>query len=153
MRILLADGNSTYLKVLNGYLDLFDELNVIGIVNTCQQAVDIVKAQMPEVLLLDLALLETAKAQKVRNLRVLSPSISIIALTMLSSDSHIAIKTLTGVDGVVEKVKVVHDLLPIIRQCQANKSVMCSVHPLKELRYGGTRWRTETGYFIRIDHS
>ena len=78
-------------------------LQVAGIAATCAEAVDAVREDPPEVVLLDLGLPDATGTQAIERLREVSPSLPIIAFSVEKSPELIRAALRAGANGYVSK--------------------------------------------------
>ncbi|SMB92597.1 response regulator [Deinococcus hopiensis] len=89
VRVLLVDDHDVVRQGLRMYLGLDDELEVIGEARNGQQAVTLVAADPPNVVIMDLLMPVMDGVTAIREIKRQHPEVEIIALTSALDDSKV----------------------------------------------------------------
>lgn len=87
--ILIVDDHEVVRKGVRGYLDTLSEFEVVGEANSGEQAIDIVKKLIPDVILMDLILPGMDGVETTRIVKNISPRTQIVVLTSYHDDELI----------------------------------------------------------------
>ncbi len=87
--ILIVDDHEVVRKGIKGYLDTLPEYEVVGEADSGEQAVDLVKQLVPDVILMDLMLPGIDGVEATRIVKTISPRTQIVVLTSYHDDSLI----------------------------------------------------------------
>jgi DNA-binding NarL/FixJ family response regulator len=116
IRVLLVDDNQTFLRVAADFLQRHDELVVVGIAQEGEEALAQTQDLQPHVILLDLDMPGSNGIEMISRLRVMTPQVRIIILTLLDSSIYRQATLAAGADDFVQKAALTTDLLPAIRR-------------------------------------
>jgi NarL family two-component system response regulator LiaR len=87
--VLIVDDHEVVRKGIRGYLDTLTEYDVVGEADSGEQAVDLVKQLVPDVILMDLMLPGIDGVEATRIVKNISPRTQIVVLTSYHDDSLI----------------------------------------------------------------
>jgi len=87
--ILIVDDHEVVRKGIRGYLDTLPGYEVVGEADSGEQAVDLVKQLIPDVILMDLVLPGMDGVEATRIVKNISPRTQIVVLTSYHDDSLI----------------------------------------------------------------
>ena len=87
--VLIVDDHEVVRKGIRGYLDTLTEYDVVGEAESGEQAVDLVKQLVPDVILMDLMLPGIDGVEAIRIVKHISPRTQIVVLTSYHDDSLI----------------------------------------------------------------
>lgn len=87
--VLIVDDHEVVRKGIRGYLDTLPDYDVIGEADSGEQAVDLVKRLVPDVILMDLMLTGMDGVEATRIVKNISPRTQIVVLTSYHDDSLI----------------------------------------------------------------
>ena len=122
--VLLVDENLTFLRIAMRFLDMYDDIVVVGTVRGSEEAVAQARNLKPDIVLIDVTMPSLLSGLTfVPRLRAASPGVGIIALTFMSTYGYRQAVLEAGVDDVVPKAAMGADLLLAIRRVgQANRT-------------------------------
>jgi DNA-binding NarL/FixJ family response regulator len=122
--VLLVDQNLTFLRFAMRFLNLHDDIVVVGAVSEGEQALAQVRNLEPDVVLIDVAMPNLLGGFRfIPRLRAALPGVGIIALTLIGTDGYRQAVLEAGVDDFVPKAAMGSDLLLAIRRVgQANRT-------------------------------
>jgi DNA-binding NarL/FixJ family response regulator len=126
IRIAIVDDHQMLIEALSLVIDREPDLQMIGSVNRCAGAVDLVRTTCPDVLLLDVALPDGDGLTLVPTLQGVCPEMQILILTSLADESTLLRAVDLGVAGFVGKHRPVAEVFTAIRQAADGQVVMPS---------------------------
>jgi len=126
IRVVIVDDHAVVREGLRTYLDLSDEIEVIGEARNGREAVDRARALHPDVMLMDLLMPEMDGIAATRAVKEASPSTNVIVLTSFTDDEHIMPALRAGATGYLLKDVSASDLVRAIEG--ANKG-QAQLHP------------------------
>ena len=89
IQILLVDDHAMVRKGIRAFLGLQLDLNVIGEAGTGEEALALVEAEAPDVLLLDIMMPGIGGVETARRIKAISPCTAIIALTSSQETNYV----------------------------------------------------------------
>ncbi len=126
IRVLIADDHQIVRQGLRTFLDLQDDILVVGEASDGQAAVDLAVRLAPDVVLLDLVMPRMDGIEAMRQIKARSSSIRVIALTSFSTDDQILPAIEAGAAGYLLKDVSPGELVATIRAVHAGQS---RLHP------------------------
>ena len=126
IRVLIADDHPVVRQGLRSFLELQDELEVVGEAADGAEAVAMTGATRPEVVLLDLVMPRTDGIQAIRGIRQASPETKVIVLTTFADDDKVFPAVRAGASGYLLKDIHPHQLVEAIRTVHRGESLL---HP------------------------
>ncbi len=116
--LLLVDDHPTFLRVLRCFLETHGgpEIQVVGTASGATEGVAKAVVLHPQVVVMDLAMLDRHRLEVLPHLRRLRPEAGIITLSMLNPAGYRAAALAAGADEFVAKSTLEIDLLPAIRR-------------------------------------
>lgn len=87
--ILIVDDHEVVRKGVRGYLDSLPEFEVVGEAYSGEEAVDLVKLHIPDVVLMDLILPGMDGVETTREVKNISPRTQVVVLTSYHDDTLI----------------------------------------------------------------
>jgi len=113
---MLVDDNPAFLRAATQFLEVHDDVVVIGTVERGEDALAQIQALQPHVILIDLAMPGLPGLQAIPRLRHALPEMGIVALTVMNSNSFRQAALAAGADIFIPKATMRTDLLPAIRR-------------------------------------
>ena len=115
--VLLVDENLTFLRIAMRFLDMHDDIVVVGAVREGEEALVQAQNLEPDVVLIDIAMPNLLGGLKfIPRLRAALPGVGIIALTLIGTDGYRQAALEAGADDFVPKAAMGTDLLLAIRR-------------------------------------
>lgn len=116
--VLLVDDSSSFLCFLTSFLEkcCYDEVVVVGIARSGEEALAQAPDLQPQVILVDLHMPGLSGLEVIPRLREMLPEAGIIALTLLDLDPYRHAALEVGADCFVSKSTLSIHLLPAIQQ-------------------------------------
>jgi DNA-binding NarL/FixJ family response regulator len=114
--VLLVDDNPTFLRILGDFLGEEEDILVVGVAQSGEEALVKAKELRPQVILLDLAMPGLNGFNTTPRLRSMMPAVGIIALTVLDANGYREAALAAGADDFVAKANLNTHLVPAIRR-------------------------------------
>jgi two-component system, NarL family, response regulator NreC len=114
--IVLVDDHQIVRQGLKVLLEAEPEFQVVGEASDGQQAVELVRQVLPDVLVVDLNLPSLNGIEVVQQVKAFHPTIRAIVLSMHSSEDYVLPAFASGASGYVLKDSAVEDLVYAIHQ-------------------------------------
>ncbi len=124
IRVTIADDHSMVRQGLQRYLDLADDIEVVGQASNGRDAVRMVEELRPDVALLDIQMGEPDGLEAARRIADLDPRIGIIMLTALEDRRHVVEAVTVGARGYVLKARDAEHLIQTVRLVAAGNLVI-----------------------------
>ncbi|MFL6072150.1 MAG: response regulator [Mycobacteriales bacterium] len=103
IRLLLVDDHEVVRTGLRTFLELQDDMDVVGEAGTGEQALALVPRTEPDIVLLDLMLPGMPGVEAVRRLRHHHPGVKVVVLTSFAGQDDVLAAVRAGVDGYLLK--------------------------------------------------
>jgi two-component system, NarL family, response regulator LiaR len=126
IRVLIADDHAVVRQGLRTFLDLQEDLEVVGEASDGGEAVEVAEREAPDVVLMDLVMPGMDGIAAIRALRERVPGARAIALTSFGDDERVFPAVRAGAAGDLLKDVEPGELVRAIRVVHAGQSV---VHP------------------------
>lgn len=114
-RLLIVDDHELVRKGLRSFLDLEDDLRVVGEADRVADAVALVERLQPQLVLLDMRLPDASGMEACRRLLAIRPDLRILVLTSYDEDTTVLAALQSGAHGYVLKDIRSEELLRAIR--------------------------------------
>lgn len=125
VKILIAEDHTLVAEGLEVMLSMADELELLGVVETGDSAVERVLADAVDVVLMDVKLGEgTDGITATRRIKELAPQTKVLILTMFTDPGTVAEAVKAGADGYLSKSSSRDAVLQAIRDVADGKSVL-----------------------------
>jgi DNA-binding NarL/FixJ family response regulator len=119
-RVLLVAANHAFLHVTTRFLKRYDELIVVGAVDSGEDALAQVQELRPQVVVFDMDMPGQAGLETIHCLRSMLPQVGIIALSLLDAEGYHQAALTAGADDFVAKTVLITHLLPAIQRVKQN---------------------------------
>jgi two-component system, NarL family, response regulator LiaR len=126
IRVLLADDHAVVRQGLRTFLELQDDLDVVGEAADGEEAVAQVERLEPDVVLMDLVMPRVDGIEAIRRIRDLRPATRVLALTSFVDDDRVFPALRAGAAGYLLKDVEPGDLVRAIRSVHAGEALL---HP------------------------
>jgi two-component system, NarL family, response regulator LiaR len=126
IRVLLADDHAVVRQGLRTFLELQDEIEVVGEASDGEEAVDAVASLEPDVVLMDLVMPRVDGIEAIRRIRALRPATRVLALTSFVDDDKVFPAVRAGAAGYLLKDVEPPELVRAIRAVHAGQALL---HP------------------------
>jgi len=122
VRILLADDHSLVRAGIRRILEAQQGITVAGEVSDGDAALDFLRADPVDVLVLDLTMPGTDGFEVLRQVKATLPGMKVLVLTMHADGEYVARAVQDGADGYLLKDSAVQDLVAAIEAVQAGRA-------------------------------
>jgi DNA-binding NarL/FixJ family response regulator len=116
VRLLLVDDHVIVLRGLEAVMSFEDDLRVVAIATDGAQALEMVEAHHPDVVVLDLSIPPPAGATLVKRILACDPRVKVLILTAHNDDELLFDAVSAGAAAVVQKGSEVGELVDTIRR-------------------------------------
>ena len=123
IRVVLADDHALVREGTAELLERAGGIRVVGQAADGLEAVRLVQALQPNVLLLDLALPGLDGLEVARRTRATSPSTAVVALTAHDEQAYVLAMLEAGATGYLSKVSRGHEVIQAVRAAAAGETV------------------------------
>ncbi len=96
IKVLIADDNAAVRQGLRAFLNLREEIEVIGEAANGLEAVEQTNRLLPDVVLMDLVMPQLDGIEATRRIRNLNPSTQVIVLTSFSEEEKVSLASKAG---------------------------------------------------------
>jgi DNA-binding NarL/FixJ family response regulator len=124
IRIVLADDHRLFREGLRRLLELESDIEIVGEAKDGAEAVDLVLATDPDIVLLDINMPVLDGGQVIKQLKLKRKNIRsrFIAITAYDDEEHMALLSSMGINGYVLKSSSVPDLIAALRSVYNGES-------------------------------
>jgi NarL family two-component system response regulator LiaR len=126
IEVLIVDDHGVVRQGLRTYLELLDDIEVIGEAENGLEAMAQVRQHQPDVVLMDLVMPEMDGIEATRQVSAISPSTRVIVLTSFADDEKVVPAIKAGATGYLLKDVSPGDLANAIRAVHAGET---HLHP------------------------
>jgi DNA-binding NarL/FixJ family response regulator len=140
LRLVVIDDHDLVREGLRSILTDQEGIRVVGTAGSEQDALDVVEATAPDVVLLDLRLGATSGAEVARRLRTNGSSVRILVLSAHDAPADLREALRAGADGYILKSSHVGELVDAVRRAHAGETVISADFVPKlvaQMRSGG----------------
>ena len=124
MRIIIVDDHVLFREGLASILHSEPDMQVIGMAGTVKEAVEMVGATKPDLVLMDFSLPDGTGAEATRTILDKHPKCKIIFLTMSEDDEHLLAAIRSGAKGYLLKNMRPPKLIATLRSVQQGESAL-----------------------------
>lgn len=124
--ILIVDDHEVVRKGVRGYLDSLPEFEVVGEAYSGEEAVDLVKLHIPDVVLMDLILPGMDGMETTRIVKNISPRTQVVVLTSFHDDTLIFPALKAGAISYILKDMKMNKLADAVRKAHKGEVIL---HP------------------------
>jgi DNA-binding NarL/FixJ family response regulator len=122
IRIVVADDHRLFREGLRRLLELESDLEIVGEAKDGAEAVDIILATDPDVVLLDINMPKLDGGQVLKRLRGTNLRAKFMAITAYDDEEHLANLSALGINGYILKSSSMPDLLSALRSVYDGES-------------------------------
>ena len=126
IKVLIVDDHQVVRQGLRTFLEMQDDITVVGEAQDGRQALELVRQLAPDVVLMDLVMPHMDGITATQQVRALSPATKVIALTSFSEDDKVFPAIQAGAASYLLKDVTPDDLVEAIRAVQHGEA---RLHP------------------------
>jgi two-component system, NarL family, response regulator LiaR len=126
IRVVIVDDHAVVRRGLTTFLDVFDDMELIGHAGNGIEAIQLCKELQPDIVLMDVVMPEMGGIEATRAILANSPDIRIIALTSFDDEEKIREMLAAGATGYMLKNSSIDDLAHIVRAAHVGASIALS---------------------------
>jgi DNA-binding NarL/FixJ family response regulator len=115
IRVLLVDDHGVVRRGLRGYLELLDDIEVVGEAENGLRGVELSGALNPDVILMDIVMPELDGIQAISRIKAAQPEVQIVALTSFIEEDKVLAALESGASGFILKDADADDVAAAIR--------------------------------------
>jgi DNA-binding NarL/FixJ family response regulator len=115
IRIVIVDDHELVRKGLRAFLDLEQDVQIVGEAESVAGAVSLVERLRPQLVLLDMKLPDASGTEACRRLLTVAPQLRILVLTSYAEDATVVAAVQSGAHGYILKDVRTDDLVHAIR--------------------------------------
>ena len=124
--VLIVDDHAVVRRGLRSFLELQEDVEIVGEAVDGEEAIAHVERLLPDIVLMDLVMPEMDGIEAIRQIRKLSPSTKVIALTSFVDDEKVFGSVKAGASGYLLKDVQPHELGEAIRTVYRGEALL---HP------------------------
>src|SRR5690349_5760933 len=124
IRVLIVDDHAMVRLGLSGFLQDFDDLDLVGEASGGQEGVDLCARTQPDVVLMDLMMPDMDGVAATTLIRQMNPNVQVIALTSFGNESLVKAAIKAGAIGYLFKNVMADELANAIRAVAASQPTL-----------------------------
>jgi DNA-binding NarL/FixJ family response regulator len=115
IRVVLVDDHGVVRRGLRGYLELLDDMEIVGEAENGLQGVEIVDSLRPDVVLMDLVMPQLDGIGATSRIKAAHPEVQVVALTSFIEEEKVMAALEAGASGFILKDAEADDVAAAIR--------------------------------------
>ena len=115
IRVLLADDHAVVRRGLHGFLELLDDIEIVGEADNGRRAIDQARELQPDVVLMDLLMPEVDGISATAAIKAETPDCEVVVLTSFGEESKVTAALEAGASGFILKDAEADDVAAAIR--------------------------------------
>ena len=115
IRVLLVDDHGVVRRGLRGYLELLDDIEVIGEAENGLRGVELSAELQPDVILMDIVMPQLDGIGAIGRIKAVQPQVQIVALTSFIEEDQVLAALQSGASGFILKDAEADDVAAAIR--------------------------------------
>jgi DNA-binding NarL/FixJ family response regulator len=115
IRVLLVDDHGVVRRGLRGYLELLDDIEIIGEAANGLRGVELAAELQPDVILMDLVMPQLDGIGAITQIKAANPAIQVVALTSFIEEEKVTAALEAGASGFILKDAEADDVAAAIR--------------------------------------
>lgn len=129
IRVIVVDDHVMFTEAIGLMLGSANGIDFVGAAHNGEDAIELVRSEHPDVVLMDLALPGMDGVVATTAIRSASPTSNVVILTGLVDPSHVIKAVEAGASGFMPKTMAMEDLVGVVRRAAAGEIVV----PLDDL--------------------
>ena len=121
IRVLIVDDHAVVRRGLRGFLDLLDDIDVVGEAENGLEAIDVAARLVPDVILMDLLMPQLDGLGAIGRIKAAQPEIEIVALTSFIEEEKVTTALEAGATGYLLKDADADDVAGAVRAAHAGE--------------------------------
>lgn len=121
IRVLLVDDHAVVRRGLRGFLDLLDDIEVVGEAENGREAVDVARSTRPDVILMDLLMPEMGGLEAIAAIKRDQPAVEIVAVTSFIEEEKVTSALEAGATGYLLKDAEAEEVASAVRAAHAGE--------------------------------
>ncbi len=137
--VLVVDDHEVFSEALALLLEQQPDVRLLGAAQDAARALEICRAEAPDVVLMDIDMPEMDGVEATRRVREICPEAKVVVVTGLDDPAVVANALAAGACGYVPKTRAVDELMDVVQRAAAGELVMPEADlaaVLDELRVG-----------------
>jgi DNA-binding NarL/FixJ family response regulator len=122
-RLLIVDDHPVFRSGLAGLLDTMDDVSLLASVGTAEEALDVIEAEHPDVVVMDLNLPGQSGIAATREISERFPTTEVLVVTMVGDDESVLAAVRAGARGYVLKGAPAGEIAAAVRTVAAGGAV------------------------------
>jgi DNA-binding NarL/FixJ family response regulator len=115
IRVLVVDDHAVVRRGLLGFLELLDDISVVGEADNGQHAIELARSIRPDVVLMDLLMPEVDGIAATATIKAELPEVEVVALTSFVEEARVTAALEAGASGFILKDAEADDVAEAIR--------------------------------------
>ena len=115
IRVLLVDDHGVVRRGLRGYLELLDDIEIVGEAENGLRGVELALELVPDVVLMDLVMPQLDGIGAIGRIKAANPAIQVVALTSFIEEEKVTAALEAGASGFILKDAEADDVAAAIR--------------------------------------
>jgi DNA-binding NarL/FixJ family response regulator len=115
IRVLLVDDHGVVRRGLRGYLELLDDIEIVGEAENGLRGVELAAELQPDVILMDLVMPQLDGIGAITKIKAANPMIQVVALTSFIEEEKVTAALEAGASGFILKDAEADDVAAAIR--------------------------------------
>jgi DNA-binding NarL/FixJ family response regulator len=115
IRVLLVDDHGVVRRGLRGYLELLDDIEVVGEAENGLQGVELCAELVPDVVLMDIVMPQLDGISAIGRIKAVQPAVQVVALTSFIEEEKVLAALEAGASGFILKDAEADDVAAAIR--------------------------------------
>jgi NarL family two-component system response regulator LiaR len=115
IRVLLVDDHGVVRRGLRGYLELLDDIEIVGEAENGLRAIELSAELVPDVILMDLVMPQLDGIAAIGRIKTAQPEVQIVALTSFIEEEKVTAALEAGANGFILKDADADDVAKAIR--------------------------------------
>ncbi len=125
LRVLIAEDHKLVSQGLEAMLSMTDEIELVGVANSGDKAVELVKVEQVDVVLMDVNLGQSMNGiEATRRVKEVSPSTKVLILSMFTDPGTVSEAVKAGADGYLSKGASRESVIQAIEDAAQGRSVL-----------------------------